>query len=265
MGLFSKFLGKPEKLQNNAISPVEKQGSLRFDYLQTNEPVEKIALLLKGRCIKENLSKQDWLKASSAIEYEMGNYVFMPFQVCNCFYIGEGKAWTSYNLNNKRALSLAINEINYHLSTLRELEPEQDAIPKIVPLDYNIKFGTICFDYSSVVRAGDFPRSYIVYAPKTKTGKRSQYPLIAFFNTIKNSENDNGGENYCGELYYSITGDLSKATVHCWKHGKFTEFNFSVVGRTFLISSIKTVDENGRMFSVYDCNWKFTDYADFSG
>lgn len=114
MGLFSKFLGKPEKLQNNAISPVEKQGSLRFDYLQTNEPVEKIALLLKGRCIKENLSKQDWLKASSAIEYEMGNYVFMPFQVCNCSYIGEGKAWTSYNLNNKRALSLAINEINYH-------------------------------------------------------------------------------------------------------------------------------------------------------
>ncbi len=159
---------------------------------------------------------------------------------------------------------MAINEINYHLSTLRELEPEQDAIPKIVPLDYNIKFGTICFDYSSVVRAGDFPRSYIVYAPKTKTGKRSQYPLIAFFNTIKNSENNNGGENYCGELYYSINGDLSKATVHCWKHRKFTEFNFSVVGRTFLISSIKTVDENGRMFSVYDCNWKFTDYADFS-
>lgn len=224
---------------------------------------DRIAVLINSRFERENLSKQDRLKISQIIEEKMTHFVFLPYQICNCSYIGENKAWASYNLNNKRTLSLAINEINYHLETLSELE-ENDVISKIIPLDYHIPFSSICFDFAYPLHDGDLPRSYLIYAPETKTGKRSQYPIIAFFNTIKNGEHDNNGENYIGELFYAINGDLSKATIHCRKRGKFSEFNFSVVGRTFSITSIKTIGENEKLFTLYDCMWKYTDYIDFA-
>ena len=199
---------------------------------------------------------------SQVIEEEMTYFPFLPYQICNCSYIGENKAWAAYNLNNKRTLSLAINEINYHLSTLHDLEQDNE-VEKIIPSDYQINFKSICFDFGSVLHADDLPRSYLIYAPRTKTKKRPQYPLIAFFSTVRDSIKSFDEENYIGELYYSVNGELSKACIHCWKHGKFAEFNFSVVGRSFLISTIKAIGTDGKLFTLYDCMWKFTDYVDF--
>lgn len=225
-------------------------------------PPSKIAILVNYRCEKDVLSKNDWLKMSQVIEEGMTYFSFLPYQICNCSYIGENKAWAAYNLNNKRTLSLAINEINYHLSTLHDLEQDNE-IEKIIPSDYQINFNSICFDFGPVLHADDLPRSYLIYAPRTKTKKRNQYPLIAFFSTIRDSIKSFDEENYIGELYYSVNGELSKACIHCWKHGKFAEFNFSVVGRSFLISTIKTIGTDGKLFTLYDCMWKFTDYVDF--
>lgn len=227
------------------------------------ERPSKIAILVNSRCVKENLSKDANLSMSRLIEEEMTYFSFIPYQICNCAYIGEHKAWAMYNLNNKRTLSLAINEINYHLGTLHDLE-EDSAIEKIIPADYQINFNSICFDYGLITSPEDLPRSYLIYAPKTKSGKKSQYPLIAFFNTSKYGIKSIHEENYIGELCYSVNGEMSKACIHCWKHGKFAEFNFSVVGRSFLISTIKTIGESGKLFTLYDCMWKFTDYIDFA-
>lgn len=228
--------------------------------LQKNDV--KIAILLNSRCVKEALPKNVWLRMSKIIEEKMTYFTFLPYQICDCSYIGENKAWTTYNMNNKHTLSLAISEINQHLANLHELE-ENDLIERVLPSDYHIDFNSICFDFGMISCVNDLPRSYLIYAPETKTGKHSQYPLIAFFNTILHSPEDNGGENYLGELYYSINGELSKAKIQCHKDGKFAEFNFSVLGRTFMISSIKTLGRNG-MFTLYDCMWKFTDYIDFA-
>ena len=93
------------------------------------ERPSKIAILVNSRCVKENLSKEANLSMSRLIEEEMTYFSFIPYQICNCAYIGEHKAWAMYNLNNKRTLSLAINEINYHLGTLHDLE-EDSAIEK---------------------------------------------------------------------------------------------------------------------------------------
>lgn len=218
---------------------------------------ERIAILLNSRIYRENLSKEVWLKNSQAVEEKMMFFRYLPFQVCNCSYIGEGIAWTGYNFNNKKILQIAINQINYFLGDLKALD---ETVPKIIPTDFYINFNSICFDgpYSY-----GLPRSYILYQPETKSGKRSQYPLIAFFNTAKGTERYID-EFYLGKLYYAINGDLSKATVHCHKHGKFAELIFSVVGRTFLISKINTLGQDRKPFTVYDCSWHFTDYADFS-
>ena len=107
------------------------------------ERPSKIAILVNSRCVKENLSKDANLSMSRLIEKEMTYFSFIPYQICNCAYIGEHKAWAMYNLNNKRILSLAINEINYHLGTLHDLE-EDSAIEKIIPADYQINFNSIC-------------------------------------------------------------------------------------------------------------------------
>lgn len=218
---------------------------------------ERIAILLNSRMYRENFPKEVWLKNSQAIEEKMMFFRYLPFQVCNCSYIGDGVAWTGYNFNNKKILQIAINQINYFLGDLNALDA---TVPQIIPTDFYINFNSICFEgpYSY-----GLPRSYILYWPETKSGKRSQYPLIAFFNTSNGTERYTD-EFYLGELHYAVNGDLSKATVHCHKHGKFAEFIFSVVGRTFLISKINALGQNGKPFALYDCSWHFTDYADFS-
>ena len=257
MGVLDNFLGR---------FGLSWSGSYEEYYVEPKEvksaPPSKIAILVNYRCEKDVLSKNDWLKMSQVIEEGMTYFPFLPYQICNCSYIGENKAWAAYNLNNKRTLSLAINEINYHLSTLHDLEQDNE-IEKIIPSDYQINFNSICFDFGPVLHADDLPRSYLIYAPRTKTKKRNQYPLIAFFSTVRDSIKSFDEENYIGELYYSVNGELSKACIHCWKHGKFAEFNFSVVGRSFLISTIKTIGTDGKLFTLYDCMWKFTDYVDF--
>lgn len=224
---------------------------------------EKIPILLNSRCALAHMSKEDWITANKIIEEKMSYFPMLHYQIGNCFYIGDGKAWSGYNLNCKKELNLAINEINYYLASVNELESGENEITKVLKEKFCINFNKICFDWSDYSEVGDLPRSYLLYCPETSFGKHSQYPLVAFFNTIKNSELDNNGENYAGELYYSLTGELSKATVYCWKKGVFAEFKFSVIGRTFLISSIRTHDKNGKLFTLYDCIWKLTDYIDF--
>ena len=237
--------------------------SAPFESVSKFSSQEKIPILLNSRCALAHLSKEDWITANKIIEEKMSYFPMLHYQIGNCFYIGEGKAWSGYNLNCKRELNLAINEINYYLASVNELEKDVNAITKVLKEKFFINFNKICFDWSDYSKAGDLPRSYLLYCPETASGKHSQYPLVAFFNTIKNSEHDNNGENYAGELYYSLTGELSKATVYCWKNGVFAEFKFSVIGRTFLISSIRTHDKNGKLFTLYDCIWKLTDYIDF--
>lgn len=224
----------------------------------------KIAILMNSRCIVEQLTVKERSEKSKAIEELMLYFVKLPYQIGNCSYIGEGKAWTLYNWDNKRTLSLAINELNYYLSIINELEEGESAIPKVLPVRFHINFNNICFDWGTTLAKDSLPRSYILYTPITKKNRHSQYPLIAFFNTIQCAPDDNNGENYCGELYYSINGELAKASIHCWKNGYFAEFNFSVVGRTFQISSIRTLGKDHKLFTLYDCTWKYTDYIDFS-
>ena len=254
-GNYEEYYAEEPEPRDSPAAYVEPKGV-------QSAPPSKIAILVNSRCEKDVLSKNDWLKMSQVIEEEMTYFPFLPYQICNCSYIGENKAWAAYNLNNKRTLSLAINEINYHLSTLHDLEQDNE-VEKIIPSDYQINFKSICFDFGSVLHADDLPRSYLIYAPRTKTKKRPQYPLIAFFSTVRDSIKSFDEENYIGELYYSVNGELSKACIHCWKHGKFAEFNFSVVGRSFLISTIKAIGTDGKLFTLYDCMWKFTDYVDF--
>lgn len=217
---------------------------------------EKIALLISSRIYKENLPKEQWLHNSKAIEEKMNFFRFMPYQTCNCFYLGDGTAWTGYNGKNKNVLKLAINQINFFLEESKSLD---NVIHKTIPNDYYIDFSTIKFDEPF---SYGLPRSYLIYQPETKKQKLSQYPLIAFFNTCDGTE-DQFDESYMGELYYAINGDLAKAVIHCHKHGKFAEFLISVVGKTLLISKIKTLGKDGKLFTLYDCEWKFTNYKDF--
>lgn len=227
---------------------------------QAKIPQTKVPVLINSRVCKEDLPKEQWKCASDLIEEEMNCFPCLPFQICNCSYIGENTAWATYNMTNKRCLQPAINELNYLLADVVNLD---DTVSKIIPQNYFIDFKSICFDYSDYVKYGDLPRSYMLYRPKTKSGKLSRFPLIAFFNTIKNSPSEKS-ENYIGELCYSVNGELCEAKLHCWKHGKFAEFEFSTIGRTFMISKIRTHGADGKLFLLYDCMWKFTDYIDFT-
>ena len=248
MGLFGIFSSKNNRpSSNNPVSVPNQQ--------------EKIAVLLNARVVKENVTKQQWIQLGKIVEEKMLYYVALPYQICDCSYIGESKAWAMYNLNNKAVLRTDIDEINVFFSTVGRLE--QGMLNRIIPTDYHIDFNAICFDYGQCVSMDALPRSYLLYTPETKSGKKAQYPLVAFFNTIANSPSDHAGENYTGELHYAITGEVAKATVFCWKHGKFAEFNFSVIGRTFMISSIRMHNTSGRLATIYDSTWALTDYIDF--
>ena len=249
--------------QKKANTLTLNKTSAPFESVCKSSSQEKIPILLNSRCALAHMSKEDWITTNKIIEEKMSYFPMLHYQTGNCFYIGEGKAWSGYNLNCKKELNLAINEINYYLASVNELGKDVNVITKVLKETFCINFNKICFDWSDYSEAGDLPKSYLLYCPETASGKHSQYPLVAFFNTIKNSEHDNNGENYAGELYYSLTGELSKATVYCWKNGVFAEFKFSVIGRTFLISSIRTHDKNGKLFTLYDCIWKLTDYIDF--
>lgn len=262
MGRLSNFF-KTALEENRAYYEQEKVGSEKEKTTvnhQSKMPQTKIAVLINSRVCKEELTKEQWKNASNLLEEEMSYFPCLPFQICNCSYIGEHTAWTTYNMTNQRCLQPAINEINYLLADVVNLD---DAVSKIIPTNYFIDFKSICFDYSEHVKYGDLPRSYMLYRPKTKAGKLSRYPLIAFFNTIRNSPEEKP-ENYIGELFYSVNGELCEAKLHCWKYGKFAEFEFSTIGRTFMISKIRTHGADGKLFLLYDCMWKFTDYIDFA-
>ena len=249
MGLFDSIFRKNERSQN---SPP-----------RTSDPrEEKTAVLLHTRIVKENLSRQQRVQKAKAVIDKMLYYVALPYQICDCFYIGEAKAWTSYNLNNKAVLKSAIDELNGFFATVKNLEGGM--LKDIIPTDYHIDFNNICFEYHRKASAFSLPQSYVLYTPLTKSGKMAQYPLVAFFNTISDSPDDHNGENYTGELYYAITGEVTKATVFCRKRGRFAEFNFSVVGRTFMISTIRMLNrKTGKIAPIYDCTWWLTDYMDF--
>lgn len=250
MGLFDGFLQKGRQLQHSA--PIASPPC-----------AEKIAVLLNSRIARENLDCGQQLQMSKIVVEKMLYYVALPYQICDCFYIGESKAWTGYNWNNKAVLRTSIDEINHFFSTVKDIE--DGTLKKIIPVDYYIDFNSICFDYHRKASPSSLPQSYILYMPETKSGKKAQYPLAAFFNTIADSPKDHNGENYAGEFYYAITGEVGKATIHCWKHGRFSEFNFSVIGRTFMISTIRTLNrETGRVSPIYDCTWPLTDYMDFA-
>lgn len=265
MNIFKSFLSYWEETKK--LNKLYYQG-LEENDLQKSDPKtqakelkaengKRISILLNSRIYEESLEKDVWKRFNSIIEEKMTYFPFLPYQICDCFYIGEQTAWTGYNWNNKRTLQIGINKLNYLLEDAKNLD---EAVCKIIPENYHIRFEHICFDgpYSY-----GLPRSYILYRPETKAKKISQYPLIAFFNTIGNDPSEHNGENYIGELYYAINGDLSKAVLHCFKKDKFVEFIFSVVGETFLISKIRTVGKNGKLFTLYDCTWKFTDYINF--
>lgn len=233
------------------------------DSRTTEKAEEKIAILLNTRVVKSNLNRQQQLHMSKVVIEKMLYYVALPYQICDCSYIGEVKAWALYNWNNKQVLKSAISEINDFLATVKDLEGGM--LEKIVPTDYCINFDSICFDYHRKASPSSLPQSYILYTPETKTRKKSQYPLVAFFNTISDSPDDHCGENYVGELYYAITGEVAKATVYCRKRGRFSEFNFSVIGRTFMISTIRMLNKKtGKVEPIYDCTWPLTDYIDFA-
>ncbi len=250
MGLLDSFLRK----RNHPQQPV----------LSVSPPkVEKVAVLLTSRIVKENLDRRQKVQMSKLVIEKMLYYVALPYQICDCFYIGETKAWTWYNENNKAILQTSIDELNQFFATVKSLE--DGMLKDIIPIDYCIDFNSICFEYRSNASPLSLPQSYILYTPETKTGKKAQYPLVAYFSTIADSPNDHGGENYVGELYYAITGEVAKATIHCWKHDRFSEFNFSVVGRTFMISTIRMLNQKTRRVEpIYDCTWPLTDYMDFA-
>ena len=250
MGLFDGFLQKGKRPQQSTFSDQRPQA-------------EKIAVLLSGRIVKENLGKRQQIQMAKIVAEKMLYYAALPYQICDCFYIGESKAWTGYNWNNKAVLRTSIDEINHFFATVKDLE--DGMLKQIIPVDFFIDFNAICFEYRSGTSSLSLPQSYILYTPETKSGKKAQYPLVAYFNTIADSPKDHGGENYAGELYYAITGEVAKATIHCWKHGKFSEFNFAVVGRTFMISTIRMINQNThRIEPIYDCTWLLTDYMDFA-
>lgn len=256
----TKELNQAYYRQNESVEMPENKTSKAETLPKNVKPVkesEKIAILINSRITKENVSKETWKHMNKIIEEKMTYYRFLPYQICDCSYIGEGVAWAQYNLNNKRELQLAIYQINYFLAESKSLD---EMIAKVIPTDFHIAFETICFDGPYCY---GLPRSYVLYQPETKNGKKSQYPLIAFFNTAKGTENYTD-EFYSGELYYAINGDFAKAVVHCHKHGKFAEFTFSVIGRTFLISKIRTIGKDGKQFVLYDCIWALTDYIDFA-
>lgn len=271
MGILGKFLdnfglswgGSYEEYYSNkennssseGIPPIKKPENTSVN-LGASET--KIPVLINSRISKESLPRERQIKANQAIEEKMTNYCRMPYQICNCSYIGEGTAWTGYNWNNRRTLELAINQINYFLEETKNLD---DVVSKAIPSDYHINFREIQFDepYSSY----GLPRSYILYCPEGKNKKRPKFPLIAFFNTSAGNLSFDD-EFYIGELYYAVNGDLSRAVIQCHKHGKFAEYTLSVIGHTFLISKIKTVGANGKIFTLYDCMWELTNYIDFA-
>ena len=220
----------------------------------------KIPVLFGSRVEKSFLSKKQKHQFSVLIEDEMKNFQCLPYQICNCSYIGEHVAWTTYNLTNKRCLQLAIEELNLHLKTIKDLD---DVVKRVIPTDYHIRFDEIFYEFTNCTSEDDLPRSYILYRPKTKNGKIAKYPLIAYFDTAKTVKNPNE-ENYCGELYYSVNGELCDARLHCWKHGIYSQIILGMVGRSFIIKKIKSHDKNGKLFTFYDCKWAFTDYIDFA-
>lgn len=247
-----------EEVEN---TPVKQQIEIPINtQVPQKVTLTKIPILINSRVTKEQLPKETWKQMNSVIAEKMSYFVHLPYQICDCSYIGDGKAWAEYNWNNKRTLEIAINQINYFLSDVCNLS---DNIQDLVRTDYHINFKDIYFEYVSPIKIDDLPQSYIIYVPETKTGKRSQYPLIAFFNTSKGNVSTYD-EFYAGELYYAINGDLARALVHCHKGGMFAEFTMSVVGRTFLVSRIRRIGKDGKLFTAYDCEWEFTDYIDFA-
>lgn len=226
---------------------------------------DRLKILSNTLCTIEDMDNATRRNKEKYIEELMISCTALPYQIVSCHYIGDGKAWAMYNLNNKRTLSLAINEINFHLSTFSKLENDKETeamMLKILPLKFHINFDNICFDYGEKPVAGQLPRSYILYSPKTKAGKWSQYPLIAYFNTIHDGSEDNNGENYAGELYYAISGDLARANVRCWNKAQYARFDFSVIGRSFGITTIKVLGKSGKLFNLYDRVQALTDYFD---
>lgn len=77
------------------------------DFVPAAQKNKKIPILINSRCEKENLSKQEWIQKSRDIESQMLNFICLPYQTITCSYIGENKAWTSYNWNNKNMLRIA--------------------------------------------------------------------------------------------------------------------------------------------------------------
>jgi hypothetical protein len=75
------------------------------------------------------------------------------------------------------------------------------------------------------------------YLHETKELNRIYYEQEAFSDDIKEIQQD------------------KERTSEIEKYGK---------ERTFLISKINTLGQDRKLFTLYDCSWHFTDYADFS-
>lgn len=225
---------------------------------QSQQNTQRIAYLLNKRINLEILSKTEWKNKCEAIEHLMNCYQRLPYQICNCYYIGENRAYTLYNWNNKRTLELAINLINYHLSTVSSLDISGNS----VPTDYNILFNSICFDYAESAQPGDLPRSYIVYSPLTKSGKSSTIPLIAYFNTLA-GYSGNMTEYYMGEIHYFANGEIEKINLFCKKRNVGANFLLKYIGGVFSICSIEMIGKDGKPFVAYDFIDELSGYINY--
>lgn len=215
------------------------------------DPVPRRHFLIDSLWEYPELPTEERLQKEKLIFDRMSAFPFLPFNISFCNYISDWKAWSEYDASNIRALLPYVNTINSFLSDFQRL-PRWNYFQKSlgqrrVPTDYRIVFSQIDFGFYSGAAYRDLPRSYLIFNPLTKTGKSSQYPLIAYFATHLN---DN--EFYRCELHFAVNGDLAKATLHCRKHDIFNCFDFAVIGQTFTVSRITGRDYPNRKVVLYD-------------
>lgn len=96
--------------------------------------------------------------------------------------------------------------------------------------------------------------SFLLFEPKTPTGKAAKYPLRLHFETQPGEwwTMNPKGDNIFGDIYYLKDGSVGKVWMVCWRNSR----NFIVEAARrdggLQLSYVRTKDDAGKSHILYD-------------
>ena len=174
---------------------------------------------------------------------DMKQFTMIPFQLDRPMHkFNEDKAhpfaWIEFDECNESIAKKELEYINGHIN-------ESKLYCEIIPKDLKIPINQIMFHkYDDA-----YGFSRLICNPYTLTGKTSKYPLSILFMTDLRKRRWT-----IGELFYGKDGSIMKGHVTIPYDGYHYEYQFSTVGRTLIVKTIKSdvkPDKDGIASIIY--------------